>query len=66
MIDHKDYGIVFPDIYNRKISVDYGNGALGITLFLDRYVQNNNSNFAIPLDNEFLTLYKDQKEFPGN
>lgn len=66
MIDHKDYGVVFPDIYNRKISVDYGNGALGITLFLDRYVQNNNSNFAIPLDNEFLTLYKDQKEFPGN
>lgn len=60
-VDHKEYGIVFPDVYNRKISVDYGNGGLGVILFFDRYVNNNKCNFAIPLDEHFLQTIKEKE-----
>ena len=60
MVNHKEYGIVFPDVYNRKVSVDYGNGGLGVMLFFDRYVNKKKSNFTIPLDAHFLKTLKEK------
>lgn len=43
-------GIVFPDIYNNKISVDYGYGSIGILLFLNRLCKSEKENFSFFLD----------------
>ena len=49
-VEMEERGCLIPDVFNQKLSADFGYGAAGVMLFLDRIMYNEKNNFCFFLE----------------